>query len=433
MKRLINAILLTTIIGLPFIARSQTNGVVIGEKCPSELLNHIQDLIKRSKYPDNINKPVLIDFWATWCSPCVASLKAIDSLQVLYHDKFSVLSVLEKDDSRVPEVLKRIFGNTQLALTIVDNDVILHQFFPHLTIPHYVWISADGVVQSITSEGKAISNNMTELLKNGDVHIKEKIATIAYNGTLPLYASKQAELHDELAYHSMITRWRPDLSTESARGDNFINCLNSSTLWLYQIAFGKFNLGYLDLTRVALKGFNTKLDSANVGVFNTDTLKKLWRANKPGNLYTYELMVPEKTFSFDELFEIMQVDLNRYYKSQGISGHLEKSKKEVIELAYLKQPVSSAFEKTSEKPGYYSTHAFIKMVNEPMSFFLSQLSPILKDKNRPLINGTQYDDVVNIVINDTSSIGSINKELSSFGLVLKEKEEVLDVLVLTKK
>lgn len=433
MKRLFKALTIINILGLPFSGICQSIGVGTGEKCPSELLNHIRELIKKSKYPDNINKPVLIDFWATWCSPCVGSLKAIDSLQVTFHDKFTVLSVLEKDDSRVPEVLKRIFGNKESALTFIDKDIVLHQYFPHLTIPHYVWINTDGVVKSITSDEKAISNNMSALLNNSEVNIKEKIATIPYNGNLPLYGSKQAVFGDELAYHSVISRWRPDLSTESARGDNFINCLNSSTLWLYQIAFGKFNLGYLDLTRVTLEGFKNKLDSANVGIFNTDTLKKLWRANKAGNLYTYELVVPDKTYAFDELFEIMQVDLNRYYRSQGISGHLEKRKKEVIELSYLEKPVSSAFVKTSEKPSYYSTQAFIKMVNEPVSFFLSQLSPIIKDKKRPLINGTKYEDVVNIVINDTSSINSINKELSTFGLVLREKEEILDVLVLNKK
>ena len=39
-------------------------------------------------------KVVLIDFWATWCPPCVASIPAFDAIARKYHDKgFVILGV----------------------------------------------------------------------------------------------------------------------------------------------------------------------------------------------------------------------------------------------------------------------------------------------------------------------------------------------------
>lgn len=431
------ALKITTVIWLitvsPFIANAQLAAINVGEKCPQQLLSHLKGLIAKSHYPGNSNKPVLIDFWASWCAPCVSALATIDTLQRTYSSKFTVLSILEKDDDKVREVLQRIFGKQGSQLTFVEKDTVLKQYFPHQTIPHYVWISQDGIVKAITSDEKAISRNIAKLLVNGpNVTISADLPTVQYDGTRALYATKQAVLKDELLYHSMVTSWRSDIGSESARGDNFIDCLNSSTLWLFQIAYGKFDLQYLDMNRVVLEGFQTKADSASIGIFSTDTLKKLWRRSKARNLFCYELMVPDSTFSNDQLFEIMQQDVNRYFFVKGLSGHLEKRKKKVVELTLINDQKSIAFSKTTERPAYYSSNTFIKMINQPVSFFLTTLTPCLKDNNTPLINATGYNDVVNIDIKNTSTIQTINESLHDYGLILKENDAFLDVLVLTK-
>jgi thiol-disulfide isomerase/thioredoxin len=47
-----------------------------------------------------VDQVVLVDFWATWCGPCVASLPHIQELYNKYHDKgFEVFCVADNDSS----------------------------------------------------------------------------------------------------------------------------------------------------------------------------------------------------------------------------------------------------------------------------------------------------------------------------------------------
>ena len=84
----------------------------------------------------------MINFWATWCTPCVAELPYFEALQKAYPDDVSVVAIhsnLVTDDVREflnreayalsfaqdtdGTVMIRLDGSTQLPMTvIVDRD-----------------------------------------------------------------------------------------------------------------------------------------------------------------------------------------------------------------------------------------------------------------------------------------------------------------------
>lgn len=62
-------------------------------------------------------KAVLLNFFATWCAPCVAEIPHLNNLEAKYQGKFKVLSVLLEDKNL--EELKSFmtYNNVEFAMT----------------------------------------------------------------------------------------------------------------------------------------------------------------------------------------------------------------------------------------------------------------------------------------------------------------------------
>lgn len=58
-------------------------------------------------------RAVLVNFWATWCAPCLKELPSLDSLQAKYgSDKFEVVAIAA--DSRGPEAAQAFFDRLNI-------------------------------------------------------------------------------------------------------------------------------------------------------------------------------------------------------------------------------------------------------------------------------------------------------------------------------
>lgn len=142
----------------------------VGQKIPDliikETLHGSQTVNLKNLYKDGL---LIIDFWATWCTPCLREMKHLDSLKIQHPDKFNVLMVTEEDK----EVIKKFFKKTinkdlrTDELTIVTNDKLLGKMFPHRVVPHNVWIDSNGIIKAITNAGEITSKNILEFSNSG--------------------------------------------------------------------------------------------------------------------------------------------------------------------------------------------------------------------------------------------------------------------------
>lgn len=81
------------------------------------------------KFQDNTKSIVLIQFFATWCDPCIGEIAYLNDLQELYHEDLFIASVLTRDTIETPELIafkKDHHINYKILLSNKDDALAVH-------------------------------------------------------------------------------------------------------------------------------------------------------------------------------------------------------------------------------------------------------------------------------------------------------------------
>lgn len=92
-------------------------------------------------------KPVLINFWATWCPPCRSELPALETAYQKYQDKVAFIAVDVKED---PTTVAAMVQELGLSFPIVlDSDgQISNGLYEVRGIPTSIFVDANGIVSA---------------------------------------------------------------------------------------------------------------------------------------------------------------------------------------------------------------------------------------------------------------------------------------------
>ena len=109
-------------------------------------------------------KTTLVDFWATWCGPCIASLPDLRELASAYpKDRFEVLSISVDDD--VEDVIEFMDAEPMpWSHWHVDIDGELIKSWQVRAFPTYVVVDENGVIFARNSSLNETSKLIEELL-----------------------------------------------------------------------------------------------------------------------------------------------------------------------------------------------------------------------------------------------------------------------------
>jgi thiol-disulfide isomerase/thioredoxin len=96
-------------------------------------------------------KVVLLDFWGTWCAPCVASVPSLRSMYKRYEKEPAFVMISISNDSDAEKWRGFVSENRMVWLQYLDRDHKVQRAFDVRAFPTYILIDHEGVLRFRTS------------------------------------------------------------------------------------------------------------------------------------------------------------------------------------------------------------------------------------------------------------------------------------------
>ncbi|MGF1924246.1 MAG: TlpA family protein disulfide reductase [Bacteroidia bacterium] len=421
---------------LNFWARAQaidvtTKGLQIGQKLPDVTLTNLYNYkdssgrpVKTAKLADFQGKLLILDFWATWCAPCVAAIPKLEKLQQQFNGKLQILPVTYQSEKAAMPVLtslqqqKRIEG----SLPNVFGETGLHKLFPHVYLPHYVWINDKGVVVAIT-DGKPINEQEINKVLNQNYNdlVKKKDYKLELDKKKPLFIDGNGGDGATMVYHSMLSTYVPGIGAGFS-----INPPTEGT-----VGFSKFlarNVGVMRLFNVAIAAGKMQLLASRTLYETKDSLliDPLRMGDNWKNLsWTYELSLPQNLQANG--YEIMHNELLKFFPQYDVK--LEKRKTLCFALRQL--PGKSIIPSEGGEQVLNQNATALRMRNATLNLFINALDVYYYSTSKiPIVNLVKDRTLTDLIINaPLSNPEAINLELTKYGLELVKGEFEIDMIV----
>lgn len=401
-------------------------GLKIGDKVPEEVWNLPLQVVNHPDGKEVITlndyrgKLIILDFWATWCSSCVIYMPNILDLKSRFDDDINILLVTHEDKRLTKDFLSSNATMKPLGLSSIVDGKVLRDIFPHKSIPHYVWIDNEGMVQAVTASHQVTYSNIERSLKDNK---SELIAKNEFDLNRPLLMSEL--LDNELSHYSILVKgYHSGFSARSfeRRKDEVLygkGATNVPLLTIYKsLAQGLFKkMGKVYSDRFMLVDLKEK----DQLVFNISDIKQ-----EKKKLYSYDVVLPIS--KADNLYSSMLQMLNSSLDYEATIEHVSQT------CLVLKRIGKIDRIRTSEKSKHSAIDFLgdIELINCPMTTLVSVLSNE-KWTDRIVVDETAYDHHIDIKLHVSNDLLSLQDQLLEYGLELVETELSLPFFVVRDK
>ena len=394
----------------------------VGDPVPEILLKDIVNYPKETaRLSDFEGQLLILDFWATWCAPCVKAIPKLEQLQRDFGNQLQVLMVTSQPKSTITS----FFSTRNSSLPSVSGDQTLSKLFPHKHVPHEVWIK-DGKVVAITDDTEVNTENIRALLSAKATALSEKKSNFDYDLTQPLLIDGNGGQSKDLQYHSVITCYLDGIGGGGVYTDSLnsykIRALNGTVLQLYREAVRHMGNTVLAHPNRCISMFDEQdvLPPPKVSAYSPGARDKY---------YCYELIIPFALKA--KAGELMLDDLNRFF---GSTHHLHAGiEKRQVKCWILKQ--DGALEKlASNSPTSKITSddsGWLVYLKQPFPTFYRAVASLYKNAPCPVIDQTGITSDIDISFPPKEKdIHRFKDYLNQYGLTLEQEFCEIDMLVI---
>lgn len=166
-----------------------TKFLEVGDKMPEvEIINIINSKFKTAKISDFKGKLIILDFWNSFCSGCIAGFPKLDSLQRQFKREIQVLLVNPDNDHETLRSMKIVidrmntWSERPFILPVVFRDKAISENFSFHGVPFVVWIGPDGTIAAIPDKSELTKENIEQVLAGKKITLKRSVDRILVPG-----------------------------------------------------------------------------------------------------------------------------------------------------------------------------------------------------------------------------------------------------------
>jgi len=400
-----------------FSCYSQSKPLSVGDTLPAELFSIITN-----QKPQTENKVYILDFFATFCTSCIRELPKLDSLKQQFNNSLDIIIMACESAEKMAALRKKNKTFAACRLPVISADSVFKNLFPHLFLPHEVWITERGKILAITDQYAITAENIRAFLNGKQPTLAVKADAIDFDRKIPLLQNNNGGTGDNLLFQTKFTTYLPGIASSTG-----IHHTGNGTRWYI------INFPILNLYREALEFTPNRVivecrDSSRYFLPAEPDLE--WKVK---NLYTWEFTGPAD-FSKKQMQPFLLQDLGRWL---GLHGRMEKRKVKCYVITRISN-ADTLLKTKQEKPALqFPDDGNIIFINQPFAKFIAGLntartsvpgSPVFTDET-----GIDFNVDLSFPKTAKQDIGLLRKTLSSYNMKLTLAEREIDMFILSEK
>lgn len=423
------------------------NALTIGDTIPNLTFSMLNYPKAKASILDFKGKLLILDFWSTWCSNCIAEFPMLQQLQQHFKDSIQILTVgfdSHEAGSIKGFISKRKGTPRELSLptaVINQNDNRLDKLFPHNSVPFEIWINEAGKFVAATDQFAVNEENIRNIISNTKAYLPNYLKDTGFNWQVPLLVNGNGGDENNFLYRSVLTRYNPSISipvitiqnneyTRLAMGNaTIVSFLKAAMAGVLGLTDSGYNYSMDYMNKITVLETNrediTKLKNEDA-VFDepTDSLERF----KYQHFYNYDLVLPQQ-FSLHDAYGIMLKEIQALFK---IQADVEKREIQCLALIKLNSDSTINLEKPLSKQDFNDgddlhfrkENISVKQLCDYLNLFMRRL-PLITDKTN-----IDYNINTDMQFDKTETLNSLNNKLKKFGLSLIFSKEHVDMLVI---